>query len=100
MFAAGASNLKGYVDGWNLDGIPAPIGTMARGGSMKLCVTFNSPCARLARIPVLEKALEDRVDVIEAKTRAAPKPSAKANGTFATLPSGNLFAPHQKKTFG
>ena len=51
---------------------------------MKLYVTLNSPYARLARIPVLEKALEDRVVVIEAKTRAAPKPSAKANRTFVT----------------
>jgi glutathione S-transferase len=38
---------------------------------MKLYVTFTSPYARLARILVLEKALEDRVEVIEAKTRTA-----------------------------
>jgi len=38
---------------------------------MKLYVTFTSPYARLARILVLEKALEDRVEIIEAKTRSA-----------------------------
>jgi glutathione S-transferase len=36
---------------------------------MKLYVTFTSPYARLARILVLEKALEDRVEIIKAKTR-------------------------------
>jgi glutathione S-transferase len=35
---------------------------------MKLYVTYGSPYARLARIIVIEKALEDRVEVIEAKT--------------------------------
>jgi glutathione S-transferase len=39
--------------------------------SMKLYVTFTSPYARLARILVLEKAFEDRVEIIAAKTRAA-----------------------------
>jgi hypothetical protein len=41
---------------------------------MKLYVTFTSPYARLARILVLEKALEDRVEIIAAKTRAAGSP--------------------------
>jgi hypothetical protein len=36
---------------------------------MKLYVTYTSPYARLARILVIEKALEDRVEIIEAKTR-------------------------------
>ena len=36
---------------------------------MKLYVTYTSPYARLARIIVIEKALEDRVEIIEAKTR-------------------------------
>ena len=36
---------------------------------MKLYVTLTSPYARLARILVLEKALEDRVEIIVAKTR-------------------------------
>src|SRR5262249_40268852 len=37
---------------------------------MKLYVTYGSPYARLARIIVIEKELEDRVEIIEAKTRA------------------------------
>jgi len=37
--------------------------------NMKLYVTYGSPYARLARILVIEKALEDRVEIIEAKTR-------------------------------
>jgi glutathione S-transferase len=41
---------------------------------MKLYVTLTSPYARLARILVLEKALEDRVEVIAAKTRVADSP--------------------------
>ena len=51
---------------------------------MKLHVTFTSPYARLARILVLEKALEDRVDVIEAKTRVAGSPYYQIN------PSGRV----------
>ena len=38
---------------------------------MKLYVTYTSPYARLARIVVREKALADRVEIIEAKTRTA-----------------------------
>jgi glutathione S-transferase len=51
---------------------------------MKLYVTLTSPYARLARIMVLEKALEDRVDVIEAKTRVADSPYYQIN------PSGRV----------
>jgi hypothetical protein len=36
---------------------------------MKLYVTYGSPYARLARIIVIEKSLEDRLEIIEAKTR-------------------------------
>jgi glutathione S-transferase len=36
---------------------------------MKLYVTYGSPYARLARIIVIEKALEHCVEIIEAKTR-------------------------------
>ena len=36
---------------------------------MKLYVTYRSPYARLARIIVIEKALEHCVEIIEAKTR-------------------------------
>ena len=35
---------------------------------MKLYVTHTSPYARLARIIVIEKALEDRIEIIEAKS--------------------------------
>ena len=51
---------------------------------MKLYVTFTSPYARLARILVLEKALEDRVEIIAAKTRAADSPYYQIN------PSGRV----------
>ena len=37
---------------------------------MKLYITYISPYARLARILVLEKAMSERVDIVEAKTRA------------------------------
>jgi glutathione S-transferase len=43
-------------------------------GLMKLYVTFTSPYARLARIVVIENALDDRVEVIEAKTRTPDSP--------------------------
>jgi len=51
---------------------------------MKLYVTFTSPYARLARIFMIEKGLEDRVDVIEAKTRVANSPYYRIN------PSGRV----------
>ena len=34
---------------------------------MKLYVTYTSPYARLARMMVVQKKLEDRVEIIEAK---------------------------------
>jgi glutathione S-transferase len=51
---------------------------------MKLYVTYGSPYARLARIIVIEKALEDRVEVIEAKTRTPGSPYYRVN------PSGRV----------
>ena len=51
---------------------------------MKLYVTYTSPYARLARIIVIEKALEDRVEIIEAKTRAPDSPYYQIN------PSGRV----------
>src|SRR5215472_8650753 len=51
---------------------------------MKLYVTLTSPYARLARILVLGKALEDRVEIIAAKTRAADSPYYQIN------PSGRV----------
>lgn len=41
---------------------------------MKLYVTFTSPYARLARIVVLEKGLQERVEIIAAQTRVADSP--------------------------
>jgi len=52
--------------------------------SMKLYVTFTSPYARLARILAIEKALEDRVEVIAVKTRTAGSPYYQIN------PSGRV----------
>ena len=51
---------------------------------MKLYVTITSPYARLARIVVLEKSLQDRVEVIAAQTRVAGSPY------YAINPSGRV----------
>jgi glutathione S-transferase len=51
---------------------------------MKLYVTYGSPYARLARIIVIEKALERRVEIVEAKTRTAGSPYYQIN------PSGRV----------
>ena len=51
---------------------------------MKLYVTYTSPYARLARIVVIEKALEERVEIIEAKTRTPASPYYHIN------PSGRV----------
>ncbi len=51
---------------------------------MKLYVTRGSPYARLARIIVIEKTLEDRIELIEAKTRTAGSPYYQIN------PSGRV----------
>jgi glutathione S-transferase len=51
---------------------------------MKLYVTYGSPYARLARIIVIEKALEERVEIVEAKTRTPGSPYYQIN------PSGRV----------
>ena len=51
---------------------------------MRLYVTYTSPYARLARILVLEKGLQDRVEIIEAKTRTPGSPYYQIN------PSGRV----------
>jgi glutathione S-transferase len=51
---------------------------------MKLYVTYTSPYARLARIVVAEKGLQDRVEILEAKTRTAGSPYYQIN------PSGRV----------
>jgi hypothetical protein len=58
---------------------------------MKLYVTRGSPYARLARIVVVEKGLEDRVETIEAKTRTAGSPYYQNCGDSAfNSPEGVL----------
>jgi glutathione S-transferase len=52
--------------------------------AMKLYVTLRSPYARLARILVIEKSLEDRVEIIQAKTRTTGSPYYQIN------PSGRV----------
>src|SRR5436309_14280688 len=51
---------------------------------MKLYITPGSPYARMARIVVLEKGLERRVEIIAAQTRAADSPYYRIN------PSGRV----------
>jgi glutathione S-transferase len=51
---------------------------------MKLYVTFTSPYARLARILLFEKGLQERVEVIGAQTRSAGSPY------YAINPSGRV----------
>ena len=51
---------------------------------MKLYITPGSPYARLVRIVILEKNLEDRVEIINAKTRHADSPYYRIN------PSGRV----------
>jgi len=51
---------------------------------MKLYITPGSPYARMARIVVLEKGLESRVETIVAKTRVAGSPYCGIN------PSGRV----------
>lgn len=51
---------------------------------MKLYITPGSPYARVARIVVLEKGLQDRVEVIAARTRATSSPY------YAVNPSGRV----------
>src|SRR6202046_1978159 len=58
--------------------------TEQAGHPMKLYVTLRSPYARLARILVLEKELEDRVEIIQAKTRTPGSPYYRIN------PSGRV----------
>jgi glutathione S-transferase len=51
---------------------------------MQLYVTHTSPYSRLARIVVAEKKLEDRVAIVEARTRTADSPYYRIN------PSGRV----------
>ena len=51
---------------------------------MKLYITPASPYARMARIVVIEKGLESRVEIIRAQTRLTDSPYYKIN------PSGRV----------
>jgi glutathione S-transferase len=51
---------------------------------MKLYITEGSPYARIARIVIIEKGFESRVEIIFAKTRAADSPY------YAINPSGRV----------
>ena len=51
---------------------------------MKLYVTPGSPYARMARIAVIEKGLQDQVEIVAAKTRMADSPYYRIN------PSGRV----------
>jgi len=51
---------------------------------MKLYITFTSPYARLARIVILEKGLQDRVEIVGVKTRTPDSPYYQVN------PSGRV----------
>jgi glutathione S-transferase len=51
---------------------------------MKLYITAGSPYARIVRIVVIEKGLEDRVEIIAAQTRSADSPYYRIN------PSGRV----------
>lgn len=51
---------------------------------MKLYITPGSPYARMARVVVLEKGMENRVEIVVAKTRAADSPYYRIN------PSGRV----------
>jgi glutathione S-transferase len=52
--------------------------------TMKLYITTGSPYARIARIVILEKGLESRVEIIAAQTRTADSPYYSIN------PSGRV----------
>ena len=41
---------------------------------MKLYITPGSPYARMVRVVILEKKLEDRIEIIPAQTRHADSP--------------------------
>ena len=51
---------------------------------MQLHITLGSPYARIARIMVLEKRLERRVEIVEAQTRSVDSPYYRVN------PSGRV----------
>src|SRR6516164_3093514 len=73
---AGATSLSSGATSWSAGSL--------RETTMKLYVTFTSPYARLARIVVVEKGLQERVEVIGAQTRTQDSPYYTIN------PSGRV----------
>jgi glutathione S-transferase len=51
---------------------------------MKLYITAGSPYARIARIVIIEKGLEDRIDIVPAQTRLAD------SAYYSVNPSGRV----------
>jgi hypothetical protein len=64
-----------------------PTKAILESMNMQLYVTYGSPYARLARIIVIEKALEDHVEIIKAKTRTPSSPYYLINPS-GRVPSG------------
>src|SRR5438105_3506927 len=62
------------------DGLPSNADRYA----MKLYITAGSPYARIARIVVIEKGLESRIEIVLAQTRTAESPYYRIN------PSGRV----------
>ena len=58
---------------------------------MKLYVTYTSPYARLARIVVMEKALEDRVEILKAWLQGSTDWTLSSG--MPALPPKRTFAP-------
>jgi hypothetical protein len=57
---------------------------------MKLYITDTSPYARIARVVILEKGLENRIAIIYALTRLADSPYYRING--GSLPDKSINA--------
>ena len=68
---------------------------------LQLYITTTSPYARLARIMVLEKRLEDRVEIIVAKTRTKESPYYLINPSgrvpYLRLEDGRHRGPSTRK---
>jgi glutathione S-transferase len=69
--------------GWSIDHL-LPTHIPATENAMKLYITPGSPYARIVRIVILEKGLQDRVEIVAAQTRRASSPYYEIN------PSGRV----------
>ena len=61
--------------------IGSRVHRIRKPGTMKLYVTLTSPYARMVRIVILEKCLEDRIQIIPARTREADSPYYSINAS-------------------